>query len=260
MKVMKTILMGWLLIYSAGAIGADAVPEADAGIQERIERTVAAIVAQDPAVQERFEELRAAADRRSLLLQIARYLARSGSTEESMGGAVILHRLEFTADEKLEAILPHLEEAEPGIRHVFMDLLGTIDRPDGGEADFSVYESRLRADRRPPTRALILYMYEVSPAAALESMSRVFGDRTAPRGRATDLQDLLDRYEASTSWEEDDRRQALGILDELSRDPAWWVRLYAAETIGRHAELATPETARRLRNDPDALVRAVYGR
>lgn len=262
----KVILAGWLLVLSAGVIRAEpAAPglEADPPMQERIQATVSAIVKEDPAVQDRFEDLRALAgtDRHSLLLQLALYLERSDSTEESMGGALILDRLEFTPDEKLDAVLPHLAEAEPGIRRVFTEILGTIDRPDGEEPDFSLYEDRLDKDRRPPARELIRYMYEVSPAAALGSMSRVYGEGNARQSAEAvrDLEAILARHEVSPTWGKGDRTQALEILDALSRDPAWWVRLYAAETLSRNRAITSPEITGRLENDPDPLVRMPFG-
>lgn len=269
MRMPKIHVTVWLLALLSGTISpsfASSGLEVDPAMQERIERTVAAIVTEDPAVQERFDELKAlsGADRRTLLLQLALYLERSDSTEGSMGGAILLDRLEFTPEEKLDSVLPHVEEADSGTRRVLTEILGTIDRPDGGEPDFSFYESHLESDRPPPTRALILYMYEVSPIAALESMNKVYGGRAGGPGRLPDrirdLEAILDRSEGSLSWPEADRTRALEILDALSRDPAWWIRLCAAEILGRASAFGAEEIARRLENDPDPLVRTAGGR
>jgi hypothetical protein len=258
---------GWLIAFSAVAMCGDrSAPglDAETRTQEQIDRTVMAVVKQDPAVEQRFEELQALSggDRRSLLLQMALYLRRSDSTEESMGGAIVLHRLEFTPAEKLDAILPYLEDSEPQLRKVFTDLLGTIDRPDGGEPDFSTYESRLERDGQPP-RALILYMVEVSPVAALNSLIRIYGDRGEgpgrSEGRVRDLEEILDGHEASLTWTEEDRDRARAILEHLSRDPAWWVRLYAAGTMNRYDALASPGITERLKADPHAIVRKAAG-
>lgn len=242
------------------AVRLDPEPE----LQARIEQAVVAIVRQDDSAGERIEALRelAGGRRGMLLLQLALYLKGSGGTEQSMAGALILHRLEFTPDEKLDAILPHLDAAEPRLRRVFTEILSTIDRPEGGEPDFSFYEARISREKRTPPPALIRYLYEVSPDAAVRSMERVFGGfggkdagRDAAASKFSDLRELLTRRETSLSWSAQDKSRAQTALEELSRDPAWWMRLYVAAVLKRDHELATPAITERLRNDPDSLVR-----
>ncbi len=236
----------------------------DPEFQASIEQAVAAVVKEQDAAPERIERLQkiAAGRRETLLLQMALYLEGAAGTEESMAGALIVQRLAFTPEEKLEAVLPHLETAGPGLRKVFTELLGTIDRPEGGEPDFRLYEARILKDKGSPPPALIRYLYEVSPDAALRSMSRVYGGKEvghdAEAGNVAGLQELLARDEASPTWSSEDRSRARAALDALSRDRDWWVRLYVAAVLNRVPDLATPALRDRLRDDPEALVRDAH--
>lgn len=268
MRSGRPIIAAWFALASVhGALCGDPPAsglEPDPGFQAGIEQAVAAVVRQDDAAPERIEMLRALAGGRrgTLLLQLALYLKESSGTEQSMAGALILHHLAFTPKEKLETILPHLETADPGLRRVFKELLGTIDRRDGGEPDFRFYEARIRKERESPPPALVRYLYEVSPSAAVRSMARIYGGadagRAAEAGKLEDLRDLLARRDVSLAWSAQDRSRAQAALEALSRDPAWWIRLYVAAILNRDPELATPAMTDRLKHDPDALVRDTF--
>ncbi|MGH9869083.1 MAG: hypothetical protein ACREAA_13075 [Candidatus Polarisedimenticolia bacterium] len=231
MSFLERLIPALLIVLACAATG----PRRDPAFQVPIEQAVESIVRQDDAAVARFETLRGlgVGRRAELLLQLALYLETATGTEQSMGGALIVRQLAFTPDEKLDAVLPRLPEAGPNLRRVFTELLSTIDRPEGGDPDFLVYEERIRTDKAGSTDALILYMYEVSPEAALAAMERVHG--SAARNGA-----------ASRSVES---------IDRMSRDAAWWRRLYAAAVLRERPDLATPGIASRLRNDTHPLVR-----
>jgi len=254
-------LSGLTVLLSLCAMSAlaatQARPPLDAGIQERIEQAVAAVVRQDDSAGEHFQALRqlAMGRRDEVLLQLVLYLSVSMGTERSMAGALILQRLEFTLEEKLDVALPNLESDDPSLRRVLTELLGTIDRAEGGEPDFRLYEARIMKDRLSPPPALIRYIYEVSPDAALRSMERVYG--AAGAGAALDaLKEIISGRDASTAWSARDLAEARGALEALGADPAWWRRLYVAALLRRDPELATPTLTDRLRNDSNQLVRA----
>jgi hypothetical protein len=249
------------LLPSGGAACGEPAPaalRADPEIQARIAGAAAAIVRQDPAAAERFDDLRAAGegDRIALLRNLALFLSEARGTEQSMAAALLVDRLEFTPDEKLDAVLPHLDAADTDLRRVLGELLGTIDRPDGGDPDFGPYESRLRGRRDDPPVALVRYMYEVSPEVALASLTRIHaaGAATPPRP-LRDLQGLLADRDGNAPWSAAERERAVADLEALARDPAWWVRLYAAAVVARDPDLETPQLAARLAADPHPLVR-----
>ena len=233
-------------------------PRADAGVQERIAQTVDAVVREDPAAGESFEALRQLAmqRRREVLLQMALYLSKSTGTERSMAGALVLQRLEFTPNEKIDVALANLEVEDPALHRVLIEVLGTIDRNQDGQPDFGVYEARLRKDRLSPPPELVRYIYETSPDAAVRVMDRVFGSGGGGAGATLGtLQNLLSRRDVSTAWSARELAEARAALETLGGDPAWWRRLYVATLLRRDPYLATPSLADRLRSDSNELVR-----
>jgi hypothetical protein len=99
------------------------------------------------------------------------------------------------------------------------------------------------------------YMYEVSPAAALASMTRIFGGKPV-----TDVEELeaeLARHEGLVPWSDAERIRASGSLEQLAQDASWWVRMYSAATLRKAPELATESLQARFSADPDPLVRSM---
>ena len=135
----------WSIVaLSAMLTVAPALTVPDRSLEERIEDVLDAVARADEAAFNRgLEELRGT-DRRQVIVQLAILQSRSTSTEESMGAAVLLDRLAFTADEKIDAVLSHLDAAEPALRRALTEILGTVDRRPDGAPDFRVYEERLR--------------------------------------------------------------------------------------------------------------------
>ncbi len=232
----------------------------DPRMQAAIEETVLAIARQEGTASESIASLQtlAAGHREALLLQLALYLETADGTERSMAGAMLLRQLAFTPREMFETLVPHLEGARPALRRVITEMLGTIDRREGGEADFHVYESWLAGRGGPPPASLVRYLYEVSPDEALLCMRHVYGGPEPRRdadGALGDIKKILARRDASRTWSDDERARARAALETLGRDPAWWVRRYAAAILSSSPELGTPALIERLKADADPLVR-----
>jgi len=258
----------WIALASLLALAATQ-PPGNPDLQGLIRDAVQAVARQEPDAPQRLAALQKAAGghREELLVQIAIYLSRATGTEQSMPGAVVLHHLEFTPDEILAAVLPHMDGADPKLRRVFNELLGTLERredggpdfssPDFSSPDFSRYDAWLR--RKPMEPVLIHHMYEVSPDAALASMQRLYGDGrpmgAAPKGALERLRSILGHRDAAGSWPARGQEEACADIDVISADPAWWVRLYAEAIVTLHPDLCTEQIRRRLRDDPHPLVR-----
>jgi hypothetical protein len=255
MKRAIIALLALLLLVAPATAGEGLEPDAE--VQERLAEIVAAVVArvETTALVDGLRELQP--DREAMLQQLALFLAASTSTEESMTGAAVLHDFDFTTDEKLRAVVPHLDVADPALRKVLEEILSTVDRPDGGEPDFGAYEEYLRSTPGQRPDGLILYMYRVAPVAAVESMHRIPRGVTGPAamGEILELQEMVAKHPGVIAWSPEDRDAARQALDRLSRDSSPWVRLYVKATLEREPELATPALQERLAADPEPLVR-----
>src|SRR5262245_29667607 len=116
------------------AAPADRVPAPDARLQPAIESALGAIAGQEADAGDRIDALESLADgsREDLLLQLAIALDGTTGTERSMAGAILLARLAFSPEEVVDALVPRLDAAGPGLRRVFTEMLGTIDRREDG--------------------------------------------------------------------------------------------------------------------------------
>jgi hypothetical protein len=258
-------LAAWMMCGAAGAVMCGEPPtgclEPDPRTQTAIEETASAIVRNDEAAADRFASLQRLGerDRAALLMQMALYLEAAVGTERSMAGAIVLGRLEFTPRETVEAVVPRLEDAGPALRRVLAGMLEAVDRRDGGEADFRVYDAWLAGHGGRPPAAFVAYLYDASPDEAAHCMQRVYGRAAAPRPdslRAIDeLKTIVAGRDVSRALTQDERTRGAAALATLVADPAWWVRRYAATVLRDDAALGTPAVIGRLKEDPDALVR-----
>jgi len=236
-------------------------PEARPAAQGRIDALVAAIVATNqgepaadlPAMAEQLQRSMDD-DREALLLQLVLYVSAESGNERMMGAALLIDSYSFINEEKIAALVPHLETDDPRLRDVMWDVLSTVDRPQGGRPDFGPYETVLRASDPAPA-GLIRYLYEVSPIDALGAMARTHeadaASVTAVK-RAQGLEELWAREIAGAGVAPERARRE---IDALSRDATWWVRLYVAYILRAHPDLGSPEIVGRLRSDEHELVR-----
>jgi hypothetical protein len=236
-------------------------PEARPAAQARVESLVMAIVAKNrgepaadlPAMAEQLQRSMDD-DREALLLQLVLYVSAKSGNERMMGAALLIDSYSFTNEERIAALVPHLETDDPRLRDVMWDVLSTVDRPQGGRPDFGPYETVLRASDPAPA-GLTRYLYEVSPIDALDVMARTHAadeaSVTAVR-RARGLEELRARQEPGAGLGSE---RARGEIDALSRDAAWWVRLYVAYFLRARPDLGSPVIVERLRSDEHELVR-----
>ena len=229
-------------------------------VQVHIEQVIATIAAANRG--EPAEDIAAMAeqlqqridDRQSLLQQILLYLADPRGNEETMSAALLLNYYNFTNDERIAAIVPHLDTDHVGLRDIMGEVLSMVDRPDGGRPDFAPYEAALAEGQRAPA-GLIRYMYSVSPIDALSATARAYADGDSAAETVQQARELAQVRVRRESEETVDLERARREVDALSNDADWWVRLYAAHMVHARPDLGSHETVGRLRSDANELVR-----
>jgi hypothetical protein len=230
-------------------------------LQPAIEAALGAIARQDEDAGERVDALETLAEdgREELLLQLALTLDGSTGTERSMVGAILLRRLAFSPDETIDALVPRLDAAGPGLRRVMTEWLGTIDRREDGGVDFGAYGTWLRRRGGPPPVPLVRYLYDVSPGEA-RRLLRGIPDGTIGKPGTDDAVEILETLrrgrDVSRTLTGDERDRAGRALETLAQSPAWWDRAYAAALLARDRDLGPVDLAHRLADDPDPFVRA----
>jgi hypothetical protein len=267
LPAVRPIIFGVMLIVLVANSTAGAAPDdpfrPTPPVQQQIANVVAAIVrvgegGDRSALPDQIARLeRLAGDREALLLELAWYLSRASGTEQSMGAALLVDHLNFTDDEKIAAIVAQLGSSDGAWLHALTDLLSTVDRPRGGDPDFSPYEPLLRQAAGPP-EGLVDYLFGVSRGEALSTLTRVYlrdeSRRDAVGTTVEAVERVLESWQSGVVPTPAAQRETIERLDLLSRNESWWVRLYVAKTIRREPRLATPELADRLRQDEHPLV------
>lgn len=172
----------------------------------------------------------------------------------------------------LEGLMKRSEDA------VLRYLQGQHQQGYPGEPDFSHFEKFLKGgqDRgiadRPNVDLLIQHMFRTSPSKAMEAMLRVeYGLR--PDGNAYqfvkddidkvkhlqlaehEISDYLYRRTYSFPTTKAQQEHVQSLLHDLSHHAQWWVRLYVAEILRRHAELRDTALTARLVKDAHPAVR-----
>jgi hypothetical protein len=130
----KTLLLLALaaLFASGPSRAVDSGLMADPAVQSEIARAVETLNTASGAADRRqaLQDARGLAgpdpeERTHLLEQLEIYLAGAVGTEQAMGGAVLLHALQFDREEIMAATLPHLVAADPALNKVLGEVAAT---------------------------------------------------------------------------------------------------------------------------------------
>jgi len=260
-----------LLLFVSAFARADEpapTPRHDPQVKQQLDRVVATIIrANDggdrsslPDHIARLERL--AGGRSALLAELAIYVTRATDDRASTTASILIDHLNFTSTEKIDAVLPNLDGARGALLELFDGLLASVDRPHGGRPDFGHYEPALRRVSEPPV-GLVRYMYGASPDEALSTLVGIYISAAAERQSIAQARSAVEAalaLEGQHEEVEDPRvAEAVARLETLSLNPAWWVRLYAAQAVARKPALATPEVRASLSADSDPTVRDALG-
>ena len=163
----------------------------------------------------------------------------------------------------VRGVLPYVGSENRALDAAVNDLLRQVENGDSiaRPPDYSEYETCISVSHKEPPLPLIRRMFDRSAGTALLTMSHVY---TPFQDTARRRQLLWGEHVVSdTIWKHRHgflpttkvESEAATQIAKLSKDDAWWVRLYAAEIMRQHPAFRTPELVSRLKDDPDKLVR-----
>lgn len=138
----------------------------------------------------------------------------------------------------VKAVLPYLRTLDQPVKNELHHTLEWVDQLQGTKKDFTQYEVFLTASTNAPADALIGYMYDRDPSAAVRSMARVYGSGS-------------DEADVATAIKGDPKV----ALQSLAARPEWWARLYVAETMKKTPRLRDAAILAQLERDEHPLVR-----
>jgi hypothetical protein len=163
-----------------------------------------------------------------------------------MGTYIILREIAPSQDDWKRAdwkvdvltnVVPYIGSDDPFIAEQAQWLLKKMDYAGANKVDFSAYEQLMKNRPEKPEPALIKYMYQKNPQAAVLSMSRVYGDKTAE-------DDLANQLKGDTK----------ATVQSLVARSEWWVHLYVAMVMKKEPSFRDPEILKKLEKDDHPLV------
>ncbi len=180
-------------------------------------------------------------DKEVLFQQVVLYMRFGAKSEERGYGAMgMLSKLNVDRTTKINAILPQLDASDAELRNIAVQLLRSIDK-DKARAEgvnFDAYEQVLRENPRNQPMALISYMYDRDPQAAVKSIARVY---------APDVAQSEVVAKASIGAKES--------VDYFAARSEWWAHLYVVAMMEKNPSLQTPELVKKLEEENNPLVR-----
>lgn len=204
-------------------------------------------------------------DRKVVVGQVLQFGARNPKDEKaaSVVGRIV-RRLSESKDALVAAVVPHLDNTDPGMQKAAQQVLAELEgRTPSRPADLSIYyaliESAIRAGNRPQD-SLVMYMYEADPGQALLLMMRAHQLRQPEELRPIlwaehTVSDLLWQRRFGFIERNATTPAAKAEIEKMSTSRHWWARMYAAEMIGQYPELGDEGLTKRLTEDADPLVR-----
>lgn len=172
-----------------------------------------------------------------LVPQLVLFSMRATDVRGGMAAAVVVDRLHISSAQRLRAVAPYLATNDAALQRELRNLFDSVDGGSAAEApDFTPFAPLLRGTADPPV-LLATYMLNSAPEQALPLLADTYiADGAARRA-------LLAEAERAD-------------LTRLAQHDRWWVRLYVAERMKQDPRLRTSALQQKLRDDPDAAVRA----
>lgn len=193
----------------------------------------------EAAIREKFEQLRKmAGSDKNLVLQLLYFNANAKNEKEYWLPWAIVEQLGISNEIFAEVGFDMLDATNDATRKLAFNCLTRADHNSQGGVDFSRYENILRGKKQNLPQGLIRYMYWRDPQAAVLSMARLYGDKTAEIEFAEKLKG---------DWKV--------VLQSRADRPEWWVRLYVTETMNKYPHLRDQAVIKKLQTDDHPLVK-----
>jgi len=253
------ILLLAAVLCARGATAVEPTPAASitpiARIQAALEETAHSQSAEQLAAALQQLTAMGGPDYRDLIPQLVIFAMQPRDARTALLPGVVRGRLGITDAQFVDGLLPYLETPDRQQRAQMYNWLGGIDTADSQGREFGLYRTVIAARRDDPPLGLVRYMYDTDASVAVTTLAEVYAtpsERQALRAALQPVEQAWARHRAGRP--EPTPTAARTALTTLARNPAWWVRVYAATASAQMPELQTPELLKVLRADRHPLV------
>lgn len=200
------------------------------------------------------------------LFECRQYEQSGNKADERRDLAFILPKKFFDISDQsvLSVLIPNLDSQNERLRKISRDYLDSyfIGQVTAECINYEAFVRYIAGKKEAPPQGLIRYMYEISPGQAVLTLALLYREQIGrPEYRKLVWSEHVIR---DATWRlthgfkdrlEEVKQRVSSELDSLSQHDAWWVRLYVAEIMRQHPELAVDSIAKRLGEDKHELVR-----
>jgi hypothetical protein len=204
--------------------------------------------------------------------QCAFFMANAERARDDKGATIPLmffNALEISDGQIIRALAPFLDATDTTLRDIVHKLFVKIDgrapgyQPPLKPTDYSKYEGYIHGlvvQNESIPEPFAAHIYRKSPGDALAVFVYAHSRPPLPKGHPVlwaehIVSGAIWRKQQGFDQEfEKAKAGAVAELEKLSKDDLWWVRLYVAEIVRQHPDLANERILERLRNDPNVLV------
>lgn len=208
---------------------------------------------------------RAKQDRKLVLEQLLHFAAREdASPDDQILIAQVIKKMDIGMALVVATYVPHLDNEEPRVRALAREwLIQSEDRSAARQPYFGHYLPLIKAELtkgEEPQYSLVEHMYEADAGLAVLTMMRAY-DLREPAAMKPILwaehivTDLLWQRRFGFVPRNHVETEVVTELGRLTQSNHWWARLYVANVIIAHPELADAQWANALTRDTHELVR-----
>lgn len=176
-------------------------------------------------------------DNEFLIRQLLLFSVDAKEMKDAMLPGVIIEQLNIPDSAIITGSLSFIDAGNEQQKSTAWNWLGGTDRAKDGGIDFSHYERILRERSTDKAAAIIDYMFNREPRAAVLSMARVYGDNAGEAELAATI-----------------KCDPTSVLQSLADRPEWWAHLYVATVLEKDSFLRTPELLEILEKDTNPIV------
>lgn len=207
-------------------------------------------------------------DHLKLLRQAVVYSATKSPRAEEDPVLAVVGLVDWAKDPKLLilTIIPLLNSPDPKVQQSVRIFQGRAEAANavltirGYEDFFTFYDIR----GWPLPRALVENLFHKNPSETLLTLDAALRTNAEQRRqlRWTEhvVSDFIWKKQNNRLNGDSEKTLAQEELVHLLSDPRWWARLFVAEILDNYAELRTPDALKKLGQDDDPAIKAIYSK
>ena len=223
------------------------------------EETSAAL---EEPIQENIREMQS---HREQVFALLREYARDhedGSGRVKRATVMLLDRMNFTADDVMNYVLPRLTQGDEDKNHLY-DLVSSFPSPDGEWSDYRFSLEFLRTQRDELAPEFVHEFYTLYPKRAVFQLIEAFIDNDEQKAALTNAaatiiqNSQMDLFLRGRTIDAEVQAAVVHDMKQLAASDEWWLRYFVAKALRYGPAYRDSELLNSLRSDSNPSVRSL---